>query len=78
MRIGVPAEIKNREYRVGLVPQAARELVRAGHEVSLEGGAGSIGERQVNLPWMQLVCSIVISARTSQGFLAQIVEECGE
>jgi alanine dehydrogenase len=41
MRIGVPAEIKNHEYRVGLVPQAARELVRAGHEVSLERGAGS-------------------------------------
>jgi alanine dehydrogenase len=41
MQIGVPAEIKNHEYRVGLVPQAARELVRAGHKVSLERGAGS-------------------------------------
>jgi len=40
MRIGVPKEIKTHEYRVGLVPFAVRELVNAGHEVLVEGGAG--------------------------------------
>ncbi len=39
MRIGVPKEIKVHEYRVGLVPAAARELVEAGHEVLVQTGA---------------------------------------
>jgi alanine dehydrogenase len=41
MRVGVPKEIKNNEYRVGLVPSSARELTRHGHEVLVETGAGS-------------------------------------
>src|SRR5690606_14728973 len=40
MRIGCPREIKNQEYRVGLTPESARELVRHGHEVRIESGAG--------------------------------------
>src|SRR3984957_2977782 len=40
MRIGVPREIKVHEYRVGLVPSSAHELVYAGHEVLIERGAG--------------------------------------
>ena len=32
MRIGVPKEIKNNEYRVGLTPSSVAELVAAGHE----------------------------------------------
>ena len=40
MRIGVPKEIKVHEYRVGLVPQGVRELVKAGHEVMVEHDAG--------------------------------------
>src|SRR5687767_1742895 len=41
MRIGVPKEIKNREYRVGLTPPSVTELVAAGHEVIIETGAGT-------------------------------------
>ena len=41
MRIGVPKEIKVHEYRVGLVPAAARELIEAGHEVLVETGAAA-------------------------------------
>jgi alanine dehydrogenase len=41
MRIGVPREIKVHEYRVGLTPAAAAELVAAGHEVIVERGAGA-------------------------------------
>ena len=40
MRIGVPKEIKVHESRVGLTPAGVRELVSAGHEVSVETHAG--------------------------------------
>jgi len=40
MRIGVPKEIKNHEYRVGLTPPSVAELVAAGHQVAMETGAG--------------------------------------
>jgi alanine dehydrogenase len=40
MRVGTVREIKNHEYRVGLTPESARELVQHGHEVWVETGAG--------------------------------------
>jgi alanine dehydrogenase len=40
MRVGVPKEIKNHEYRVGLTPVAVRELTVRGHEVFVETLAG--------------------------------------
>ena len=40
MQIGVAKEIKKREYRVALTPAGALELVRRGHEVAIEQGAG--------------------------------------
>ncbi len=40
MRIGVPKEIKNHEYRVGLTPVAVRELTARGHAVVVETMAG--------------------------------------
>jgi alanine dehydrogenase len=41
MLVGVPKEIKNHEYRVGLTPEAAREYVAAGHRVIVETNAGT-------------------------------------
>ncbi len=41
MLIGVPKEIKNHEYRVGLTPGSVRELVRYGHQVTIETNAGA-------------------------------------
>jgi alanine dehydrogenase len=41
MRVGVPKEIKNNEYRVGLTPASVAELVAAGHEVFVETTAGN-------------------------------------
>ena len=38
--IGVPAEIKTREYRVGMTPAGVRMLVVRGHKVLVEAGAG--------------------------------------
>ena len=40
MKVGVPKEVKNHEYRVAITPAGAHELVRNGHEVYLEQGAG--------------------------------------
>ena len=40
MRVGVPKEIKNHEYRVGLTPASVAELVACGHEVFVETRAG--------------------------------------
>ena len=40
MLIGVPKEIKNHEYRVGMTPLSVREAVRHGHEVWVETNAG--------------------------------------
>ncbi len=40
MIIGVPKEIKNHEYRVGMIPSSVRELVSHGHQVFVETNAG--------------------------------------
>lgn len=41
MYIGVPTEIKNHEYRVGLTPDSVRELTVHGHQLLVQSGAGS-------------------------------------
>jgi alanine dehydrogenase len=41
MLVGVPREVKDNEFRVGLTPSAIRELVAHGHRVVVESGAGS-------------------------------------
>jgi alanine dehydrogenase len=40
MLIGIPKEIKDNEYRVGLAPESVRELVSQGHQVIVETNAG--------------------------------------
>lgn len=40
MKIGVPAEVKNHEYRVALTPAGVHELTRHGHSVAVQEGAG--------------------------------------
>jgi alanine dehydrogenase len=41
MLVGIPREIKNKEYRVGLVPGSVRELAHHGHQVLVETAAGA-------------------------------------
>ncbi len=41
MRIGVPSEVKDNEFRVGLIPSSVAELVHHGHSVLIEAGAGA-------------------------------------
>ncbi len=40
MKVGIPREIKSQEYRVAITPSGVHELVRNGHEVSVERDAG--------------------------------------
>ena len=40
MKVGVPREVKNNEYRVALTPSGVHELVRGGHQVVIQAGAG--------------------------------------
>jgi alanine dehydrogenase len=40
MKVGVPKEVKNHEYRVAITPAGVHELVRDGHEVYIQQGAG--------------------------------------
>ena len=41
MKIAVPSEVKNHEYRVAITPVGVHELVRRGHEVFIQAGAGA-------------------------------------
>jgi alanine dehydrogenase len=40
VRIGIPAEVKNSEYRVAMTPSGVHDLVSHGHDVSVQAGAG--------------------------------------
>ncbi len=40
VKVGIPREVKNNEFRVAITPAGVHELVRGGHEVVLERGAG--------------------------------------
>ncbi|MFT3833114.1 MAG: alanine dehydrogenase [Micropruina sp.] len=41
MKIAVPTEVKNNEYRVAITPVGVHELVRRGHQVFVQAGAGA-------------------------------------
>jgi alanine dehydrogenase len=40
VRVGIPTEIKNNEYRVAITPAGVAELVHRGHDVMIQAGAG--------------------------------------
>src|SRR5262245_29044494 len=41
MKVGIPKELKNHEYRVAITPAGVHEFVRSGHEVFIQKGAGA-------------------------------------
>ncbi|BBY79048.1 alanine dehydrogenase [Mycolicibacterium pulveris] len=60
MRVGVPTEIKNNEFRVAITPAGVAELVRAGHEVLVQTGAGegsAISDADLKCAGAQLINS---------------------
>lgn len=62
MRVGVPKEILNNEYRVGLTPSGVHSLVMSGHEVLVEKDAG-IGSSFTNQSYIDEGATIVDSAK---------------
>jgi alanine dehydrogenase len=40
VKVGIPREVKNHEYRVAITPSGVHEFIRAGHQVMIEAGAG--------------------------------------
>jgi alanine dehydrogenase len=63
MRVGVPKEIKNHEYRVGLTPPSVAELTAAGHEVIVQTQAG-MGIDFSDEDYVEAGARIVPDART--------------
>lgn len=61
MKIGVPKEIKAREYRVGMTPAGVRALVSRGHKVVVEKGAG-LGSGIPDEQYVQAGASMVATA----------------
>ncbi len=66
MRIAVPAEIKNNEYRVAITPAGVHDLVANGHEVLIETGAG-LGSSISDADYIQQGARIVPDAATAWG-----------
>ncbi|MCI0466204.1 MAG: alanine dehydrogenase [Beijerinckiaceae bacterium] len=67
MRIGVPREIKDQEYRVGLTPSSAREFTAAGHQISVETGAGA----GINAPDQAYIAAGATIAGTAEEIFAE-------
>lgn len=61
MKIGCPKEIKPQEFRVGMMPNAAREAVAHGHEVVIEKGAG-LGAGFEDVDYIQAGATILETA----------------
>ncbi|MCW9035123.1 MAG: alanine dehydrogenase [Rhodospirillales bacterium] len=61
MLVGVPKEIKNHEYRVGLTPSSIREFIAHGHKVVVESGAGT-GIGYSNQDYMDAGAAVLDSA----------------
>ncbi len=77
MLIGVPREIKNHEYRVGITPAGVRALTDAGHEVRVETRAGerigfgddlylAAGARIADTPADAYACPLVVKVKEPQ------------
>lgn len=87
MRIGVPRETKNFEYRVGLVPSSTNELIKLGHQVLVERGAGekigfenddyaAIGAKIVDSPAeIYATCDMIIKVKEPQPEECRMLKE---
>lgn len=63
MKIGIPKEIKTHEYRVGMTVGAVADLVKAGHQVLVQAGAGE-GAAMLDEEYRSAGATIVPDART--------------
>ncbi len=73
MRIGIPKEIKDHEYRVGMIPAGVHALVTAGHEVVVQEGAG-LGSGIPNEDYTTAGARLVPDAGAVYGWAEMIVK----
>lgn len=73
MRIGIPKEIKNNEYRVALTPEAVAELVSQGHEVAVQVAAGA-GAGFSGGEYEQVGAKLLLDARAVYNFAELIIK----
>ncbi|MEL6131252.1 MAG: alanine dehydrogenase, partial [Cyanobacteria bacterium J06628_4] len=74
MQIGVPKEIKNLEFRVGLSPSSVRALTEQGHQVSVETDAG-VGAGFSNADYQRAGASLVSASEAWQQAMVVKVKE---
>ncbi len=75
MRIGVPAEIKNNEFRVAMTPAGVHALAQRGHRVTIQAGAG-IGAGYDDAEYLAAGASIVDTAE--EAWSAELVMKVKE
>ena len=73
MIIGVPKEIKNHEYRVGMIPATARALTTRGHTVLVQSGAG-LGSGIADTEYVDAGATLIDSADRVWGESEMIVK----
>jgi alanine dehydrogenase len=73
MRIGVPKEVKNHEYRVAITPIGVHELVAHGHEVYVEAGAG-VGSSITDAEYVAEGATIVPTADETWGTAEMVLK----
>ena len=75
MRIGVPAEIKNNEFRVAMTPAGVHALAQRGHEVAIQAGAG-VGAGYLDAEYAAAGATIVDTA--DEAWAAELVMKVKE
>ena len=86
MRIGVPKEIKDHEFRVGITPEGVRALCAAGHEVAVQSMAGAAigftdetyvaaGARIKTTPQEVWACDLVVKVKEPQPVEVPMIHE---
>lgn len=73
MKIGIPTEVKNHEYRVSLTAGGARELVSDGHQVLVQAGAG-MGSGILDADYERAGATIVPDAKTAWGEADMVIK----
>ncbi|GAA3527527.1 alanine dehydrogenase [Nocardioides daeguensis] len=73
MRVGVPKEVKNNEYRVAITPIGVHELVAHGHEVVVQAGAG-VGSQIADADYVAAGASILPDADAVWGSAEMILK----
>jgi alanine dehydrogenase len=73
VRIGIPKEVKDHEYRVGMTPASVHSLVRSGHRVQVQDGAG-LGSGIPNEDYVAAGAEIVADAAAVYGAAEMVVK----